>query len=54
MVDIEDHRGDTIMKSLYLISLISPLCVALNLVLLLIRLGDVSVIKIPSLTFGKR
>ena len=42
------------MKPLYLISLLSPVFMALVLSVLLILLADVSVIKIPYLTFGKQ
>jgi hypothetical protein len=54
MVDIEGHRGGTIMKLLYLVSLLSLLFAVPNLAALLILPGGVSVIKIPYLTFGKR
>ena len=54
MVDIEGHRGGTIMKLLYLVSLLSLVFAVPNLAALLILPGGVSVIKIPYLTFGKR
>lgn len=54
MVGIRDHRGGTIMKSLHFIPLSMPFSAALNLILPLRLLGGVSVIKIPSVEFGKR